>query len=182
MEWGELLGNLNLYKLLFSLKRFPSLPQKNIYILTNLASQCIPWQAFLRSRHRNWRENTNHRKFLHVGTWCLSLKFVACFCSRGDEGTFLGSVLTDLQAGSRCSLCCHGRGSGPFAPVRGHLGKVEIWGHGKKLTKREIYKNKVQKVTSRKHYGLSREKEECNNIATVPNTQTRSQSVVPLRK
>lgn len=115
------------------------------------------------------------------------LKFVACFCSRGDGGTFLGgkSVLTDLQAGSRGSLCRQGRGSGPVAALHQREGtwKMErFYVNGKKLTQQEIYKNKAWKVISRKHYGFPREKKECNNIATAPNTQTRSQHVDPLRK
>lgn len=48
-------------------------PLNNISVLTNLASQQIPWQALMRSWHTDGKENTKNEKVLFAAFSCLFL-------------------------------------------------------------------------------------------------------------
>lgn len=154
MEWGELLENLNVYKLLFSLKRFSSLQKEHLF------SYKPRWSVYALASTPEQLTHKLRKRIEIMESFFMSVPgvFSACSCSRRDEGTLpRRSVVTELQAGSTCCLW-----EGTW--------EMEIFEvSGQKPTKQEMDRNKVQKVPSGKHFGFPGEKREYNNTARVPN-------------
>lgn len=140
--------------------------KKYTYFLISLASQCMPWQALLSSWHTNWKKRIQITEsfFMWVpgvfSAVCSSLQQqrrwrdvpgrVSCHSAPGR--TQLLSVLPTEQHWP----------SGPLAQWEGTW-EMEIFEvNGQKLTQQEMARNKVQKVTSGKHFGLPGVKREYN--------------------